>query len=355
MEKKPIAIDRTHGGLAQPGMIDFSASINPLGPPPEAIEAYHAAAAQISAYPPAHPAALEAKFAETIGVEPQCVIAGNGSIQLIYLVARAMRARRPYVVIPTFSEIANALALAGTEAGAIELRAETNFTLDLAAIDFALDAGADAIWMGRPNSPTGSLANYETVLEIAERCARRGAWCVFDEAFIDFAAADVTSAARLISTFKVVVLRSLTKSFAIAGLRLGFLAAESGLLARLRDSIEPWSVNAAAEAVGLACLGARPDYLICTRELVGRERAFLATALASVDQIRVFPSAANFLMIAVANEPAPGGFAWHMAAHRTVIRDLARLPGCGRGMYRIAVRTHADNERLVAAAKSWRA
>src|SRR5580658_2166666 len=104
MEKKPIAIDRTHGGLAQPGMIDFSASINPLGPPPEAIEAYHAAAAQISAYPPAHPAALEAKFAETIGVEPQCVIAGNGSIQLIYLVARAMRARRPYVVIPTFSE-----------------------------------------------------------------------------------------------------------------------------------------------------------------------------------------------------------------------------------------------------------
>lgn len=346
MKSREIAFDRTHGGAAPTGYLDFSASLNPLGSPREALDAFHAAADRIVSYPPQHPLELEAKFAEMLGVRPPMVLAGNGSMQLIYLLARVMRARCAYVAIPTFSEIANGLTLARTECHPIALRADNNFALDISSIDDALERGADVIWLGRPNSPTGTLLEYDEVEEIADRCGRHHARLVLDEAFIDFA--DATSAARLVAKLHhLIVLRSLTKTYAIPGLRIGFVVAEPRLLAMLRDSIEPWSVNVVAEAVGLACLNAPRDYLDRTREIVRRECEFLARELAAIDGIRVFPSCANFMMI----EVAPGEFASELARRQIVIRDLARLPGCAAGMYRVAVRLHADNERLVVAAR----
>src|SRR5271167_1204561 len=103
----PLAVDRTHGGGDREGLIDFSVSLNPLGPPPEAIEAYKQAVANISCYPPPYPRALEALVAGWVGIDSQCVIAANGSTQLIYLLARVLKLRSPRIVIPTFSEIAN--------------------------------------------------------------------------------------------------------------------------------------------------------------------------------------------------------------------------------------------------------
>ncbi len=345
-----ISIDRVHGGAGPADFLDFSASLNPLGPPQEAIDAYHAAATHIAAYPPTHPLELEARFAEKLGLEPSNVLAGNGSIQLIYLVARVMKAQRAHVVIPTFSEIANGLALAGTEACPITLRAENNFKLELSAIDAALETGSDAIWIGNPNSPTGSLLSGGDVEAIAERCTRAHSWFVVDEAFIEFAD-NAASAIDLVSNYQVIVVRSLTKSFSIAGLRLGFVAAAPELIAMLRDSIEPWSVNSAALAVGLACLDSPRDYLDRTRGFVAHEREFLARELSAIDGIRVFPSSANFLMLAIESESSPGAFSPRLLREKIIVRDLAELPGCQEGMYRVAVRTHVDNERLVIAAR----
>lgn len=334
-------------------MLDFSASVNPLGPPRTALDAYHDAAARIAAYPGPHPETLEQKFADTIGVDRTNVLAGNGSIQLIYLLARSLPSRHPHVIIPTFSEIANALIQGGSQPYPIASDARTAFAIDPTAIDAALSAGADAIWLGRPNSPTGSLIDDHVVEEIAARCARRDAWCIFDEAFIDFADG-VTSAARLIARFpRTIVLRSLTKIYAIAGLRLGFVVAAQELIASLRDAIEPWSVNVAADAVGLACLDAGPDYLLRSRELVAAERDYLQRELRAVGGVTLFPSTANFILIEAASETFTGAFAKHLLDNGIIIRDLAKLPGCTRGMYRIAVRQHPDNERLVSAARSW--
>jgi threonine-phosphate decarboxylase len=350
MKSREIAFDRRHGGAAPDGYLDFSASLNPLGPPREALEAYHAAVDRIASYPPPYPVALEAKFAETIGLPPSCVMAGNGSMQLIYVLARVMRARCAHVVLPTFSEIANGLALARSDCSPVMLRAESDFELELSAIDAALAAGADAIWIGRPNSPTGTLINHDELIRIVEQCERHHARLVIDEAFIDFTHA--LSAARLVSKFRhVIVLRSLTKSHAIAGLRLGFVVADPELATKLRDNVEPWSVNVVAEAVGLACLNASSEYLHRTRETIDREREFIARELAATDRIRIFPSAANFLMLQVTGEATPGDFGSDLLRHKIVVRDLAELPGCSAGMYRVAVRMRTDNERLIAAAR----
>ena len=347
-----IAIDRSHGGSPHAEFLDFSISVNPLGPPPGAMEEYHAAAPRITSYPAPYPVLFEQLIAQANGVAPANVMAGNGSTQLIYLIFRVLRPRNPFVVIPTFSEIANAAAACGTPASPVLLREASGFTLDPSALEAALARGADAIFIGRPNSPTGTFIPEATARDVARRCARQGAWCIFDEAFIEFAG-DASLARFAADHPLVLVIRSMTKLYATPGLRLGFAIAAEETITRMRNAIEPWSVSVAAEQVGRACLSAPADYLERTLRTVAAERAFLTRQLGAHPHLRVFPSAANFLMVAVDGERQTSAFGDYLMDRGIAIRDLARLPGCRSGLYRIAVRLRLDNERLTEAAYAW--
>lgn len=351
-ERPPIPIDRTHGGDAPPGVLDFSVSLNPLGPPEAALAAYFRAAGEICRYPAPYPGALAAQIADWVGVAPENVVVGNGSTQLIHLLARLFRWRRPAVAIPTFSEIANALTLAGGEPAAIRLRADRDWRLAANDAMGALAGGADAILAGRPNSPTGAMLEYEEAQAIAAAAAESGAACVCDEAFIEFAAGARSLAQFAAASSNLIVLRSLTKIFAIPGLRLGFAVANREIAERMRDALEPWSVNVAAERVGAACLDHAAGYIARTHALIARERAFVSGELARTPRLRPFPSAANFLMLA-ADENAPGAFGNFMHERGIAIRNLAALPGCDPHLYRIGLRSRAENQRLIEAAREF--
>ena len=263
-----LAVDRTHGGIDQPGLIDFSTSLNPLGPPPEVCKPTK------WQWPTSlvirrHIHALWNRTSPAgLGVDPDSVLAGNGSTHLIYLLARVLNLRSASVAVPTFSEIANALVAAGSTVSPLYTSRENNFRLDPRAVSAALRNGADGIFFGRPNSPTGTLMNLDEAAEIVAQCDRHNAWCVFDEAFIEFAD-DRRSVIELIRPFsKLLVLRSLTKIFAIPGLRLGYLVGAANNVAMLRAVIEPWSVNVAAAAVARACLSVSSSFIEKTRDLV---------------------------------------------------------------------------------------
>lgn len=348
-----IAIDRTHGGNVPEGCIDFSTSLNPLGPPAEAIQAYYEAITSVAKYPPPYPRRLEAVIATWLGVDPETVIAGNGSTQLIYLTARVLCLHSPFVVIPSFSEITNALIAAGSDSFPISTKAENSFRFEHAALRAALEAGADGVFLGRPISPTGMLVGLDEAAAIARECDRRGAWCIVDEAFIEFAD-DPRSLATLIGSIgKLVVLRSLTKIFAIPGLRLGYLLGPAEFTNKLRQVIEPWSVNGIAEHVASACLGVAERFIALTRHNIIKERERLVAELGRLRALRLFPSSANFLMFAVLNEPTCGEFGRYLMSQGIAIRDLSELPGCGPGFYRIGVRSRSDNDRLVMAAADY--
>jgi threonine-phosphate decarboxylase len=346
-----ITFDRLHGGDAPAGVLDFSASINPLGPPAAALAAYHAAASSIASYPPPYCERLAAGIAQWLHVEAGNVIAGNGSTHLIHLLARALRPLCPFVATPTFSEIANALLIAGITPHSIPLLIEDGFVPDRAGVIRALELGADALFIGRPNSPTGSMVPRDEAAAIAEECARRKCWCVFDEAFIDFAGDSESVVALVRHLPTVIVLRSLTKILAIPGLRLGFTVAAPPVIAKLRGAMEPWSVNVVAERVGLDCLGEVDGFAARTRALISNEREYLTAGLSAISGVRVCPSAANFLMLQVTAQPVAGKFRELMLGRGVAVRDLRTLPGCGAGFYRIAIRTRAENERLLAAAR----
>jgi threonine-phosphate decarboxylase len=347
-----IRIDRVHGGNRSDGVLDFSASINPLGPPRAALEAYHASVAEISSYPPAYPRHLEAALARWLGVEPEYVLAGNGSTQLIYLLARVLKPRLPVIVTPTFSELANSLIIEGIEPRALNTTSDCNFQLyPEAAIKFLRD-GADAIFIGRPNSPTGTILTIDETAEIADECERRNSWCVFDEAFIDFVQ-NARSSVAFAENRKVIVLRSLTKIFAIPGLRVGCVVGHPDAIGKLRDASEPWSVNAVADHVTRACLDVADGFVRETREFVSVEVARMTDALSQLPGIHVFPSVANFMMMEVEGELIPGAFGKHMLDHAIGVRDLRGLPGCSAGLYRIGIRSKSDDDRFLEATRSW--
>jgi threonine-phosphate decarboxylase len=348
-----IRVDRVHGGNRSDGVLDFSASINPLGPPRAALEAYHASAAEISSYPPAYPRHLEAALARWLGVEPEYVLAGNGSTQLIYLLARVLKPRLPVIVTPTFSELANSLIIEGIEPRALSTTSDCNFQLYPEAAIKCLRDGADAIFIGRPNSPTGTILTIDETGEIADECERRNSWCVFDEAFIDFVQ-DARSAVEFVEkNRKCVVLRSLTKIFAIPGVRVGCVVGHPDAIGKLRDAIEPWSVNAVADHVTRACLEVADGFVRETREFVSVEVARIVDALSQLPGIHVFPSVANFMMMEVEDELIPGAFGKHMLDHGIGVRDLRGLPGCSAGLYRIGIRSKSDNDRFLQATRSW--
>jgi len=348
-----IGIDQTHGGAAPPCALDFSASLNPLGPPAVALAAYHAAAASIVRYPDPYAHDLTAQLARRHRVAQDQVVAGNGSTQLIHLLARTLSARRPFVAVPSFSEIANALVIAGAPPRPIVARREREFALDKDQVLRALDEGADAIFIGRPNSPTGAMLPVADAAEIAAACSSRRRWCVFDEAFMDFAGEEHSAIRLIAENSHLIVLRSLTKIFAIAGLRLGYLVAGSEIAHRLREAQEPWSINIVAERVALACLETEAEFVAESRRLIETERTYMTDALASIGSLRVFSSGANFLMFELSEDQRPITFAEHALAQGIAVRDLRELPGCAPGMYRVAIRGHEDNKRLLAAVRAY--
>jgi threonine-phosphate decarboxylase len=353
-----VPIDRTHGGVAPRGSLDFSASINPLGPPQAALDEYHAAAAAISSYPPVYSERLAKRIADWLGVTSEEVIVGNGSTQLIYLFARVYPVMFPYVAIPTFSEFANAIALNDCTPYALQLSRQHAFTIRLGDIEYAMKHRAQAVFIGRPNSPTGSMVPLQVAEAIARECERFHAFCVFDEAFIDFAGR-AESALELMRSIPerqrkgLVVVGSLTKIFAIPGLRVGFLVGPSKIIQALRDYLEPWSLNIVAERVGLACLDQADEFAQRTLEWLEPERTYFLDQLADIRGIEVFPSAANFLMLEVDERLRDQTFGEFVRQKGIVVRDLRKLPGCHPGHYRVAVRLREDNDRLLASASAY--
>ena len=201
---------------------------------------------------------------------------GNGSTELIYLVARALGPRRGLIVTPAFSEYEHALNLARVPAAFHPTAESHNFTLS----EIPEPQAGDLVFLAHPASPSGVLLDPELFLRLAAGVEAAGAYLLLDEAFVDFV--EEASFKIHLSRFPhLMILRSFTKFFGIPGMRLGFVLGAPELVAQLSGEQEPWSVNTMAQAMGVACL-AETEYISQTRTLIKREREFLLERLAAL-------------------------------------------------------------------------
>jgi threonine-phosphate decarboxylase len=331
-------------GLDLADLLDFSANINPLGFPPGLHAAAQEALKGIVHYPDRRCLALRQELAHYHHLSLEQILVGNGSTELIYLLARVLKPRRGLIVTPAFSEYEQALTAAGVPLAFQATTEAHNFTLHE-----ALEAATgDLVFVAHPASPSGALLDQELFLDTAARLNDVGAYLLLDEAFIDFV--EEASFKSHLSRFpRLLLLRSFTKFFGIPGMRLGCLLAAPDLVARLASAQEPWSVNTMAQVMGRACL-ADQDYMTRTRALITQERQFLLEALAALPGLAPFPSAVNYLLVKL-NRPGAtaASLQQQMLRHRLVIRDASNFRGLDARFFRLAVRSRPENERLLQA------
>jgi threonine-phosphate decarboxylase len=357
-------VDRRHGGdvdawaqrngFEAEEMLDFSASINPLAPPPAARWAFLKSYQEISRYPDPYGDKLKAALAERHGLSPREVLLGNGSTQLIYLLCAALRPRRALIVGPAFAEYANALTLCGAEIQLFALSAEDGFELSMRRFMAAWDKDCDLIVLTTPNSVTGRLIPNADLANLARIAATRKCFLVVDEAFIDFVEAESVKLLVCHNPY-LIVLRSLTKYYALPGLRIGYLLAETRLAARLAIHHAPWSINAPALNVARACLE-DTAFEIRTARWLARERAFLTRRLAALRGFRPFPSQANFLLVKLGPSDCDAlQLRSFLASRKILIRACDSFAELGSDYFRVAVKRRKDNLRLLAALAEWSA
>lgn len=327
-------------GLAPERVLDFSASINPLGMPAAARRAIEKGIGMLGHYPDPASVSLARAVGQAYGVSPDRVLAGNGSTELIYLVVRALRPRSVLVTEPAFSDYGRAARLAGARVRGLRLRKENGFRVEPGEFTAAMQ-GVEMAFLCNPNNPTGHGLEREVVLEIAAAAEKTGCLLVLDEAFADFCPA--CSVLPGDGHPALLVLRSLTKFYALPGLRIGFGWFPPPLLAKIREHKEPWTVNVLAEMAGSAALLDR-EYRAATLAFMARERAWLREELEGLG-FKVYPSVANYLLLEA--EDAPDLFAG-LLSRGIAVRDCTSFPGLGPQFLRIAVRSRPDNERLLA-------
>jgi adenosylcobyric acid synthase len=326
-------------------ILDFSANINPLGPPEGFRPLISARTGDLVHYPDPECTDLVAAFSVRYGVSPEEILMGNGSTELLFLLPQILGKGRALIPVPAYLDYARAAELAGLAVEPLPLREEAGFAPDLAAIEAKL-TGDEILFLGRPNNPTGRMIPAAALRESAARHPETA--FVIDEAFADFA----PEAESLIASGRpgnIIILKSLTKFYAMPGLRLGGVVATPEQIRRLRGRMPPWSVNTLAQAAGAAGLRDRA-YAEETLRFVRDRREELVAALGRLPGLTVYPGAANFLLLRSDHGKldAPE-IAWSLLSDGIAVRDCSNFTGLDRRFFRIAVRTAAENDRLLRA------
>lgn len=332
-------------GIAPEGLVDFSASINPLGMAPGVRDALAACVDRLLHYPDKGAAELKESLAAYHGVGAEQIAVANGSTELIHLMPRAVGGSRGLIVAPAFAEYACALERSGWRTDYFYLQSGDGFRLSLPGLREKLREGFDILFLCNPGNPTGALMPKGDIERVMELCRESGTFLVLDEAFIDFCEED--SAKDPMRAFgRGVLLRSMTKFFAIPGLRLGYAIGAPETIEAITSLQDPWSVNTAAQVAGIASLS-DAGYCQRTRNYIDRERARLAAGLDALSFLRVFPSRANYLLVEIRNGSGAAELRSRLMEKGFLIRDCGNFQGLDGRFFRVAVRLREENERLL--------
>jgi len=335
---KPVDVERLrmHGDRdVRPGDANHAVNVIASGPPDWLrTELRTALEHGAERYPDERGAT--APLAALHGRDPKEIVPTNGAAEALWLIPAALRPALAACVHPGFTEAEAALRAHGVPVMRVLREPARAFALDPGAVP----PEADLVVVGNPASPSGTLDPAATLLALR----RPGRVLVIDEAFMDLVPGEPATLIRE-SLDDVIVVRSLTKSLSIPGLRAGYAVAPAPLAQRLRDVRPPWSANALA-LTALTAAASRPDALVAIAERASAEREDLERRLAGLVGVRTWPSVTNFCLIEVADGPAvlAGLHERHIA-----VRAAASFPGLGPGHMRVTARAPHENERLVAA------
>jgi threonine-phosphate decarboxylase len=331
-------------GVDERTLCDFSANINPLGMPEALRIALIEHLSLAERYPDPHYRRLHEQLARHHACPASWILAGNGATELIFDLACLLRQKTVMLLTPGFAEYRRALQWMECRIEDYPLAESDNFCPDSRLLA-ALHSGIDALFLCSPNNPTGQLIAPDLLNAIARRCHEQGIILVIDEAFMDFLPDAPSMITQLAQWPNMFVLRSLTKFYAIPGLRLGYLInSDPQAMQSLRARRPPWTINAFAALAGEIVLN-QQDYQQQTRRWLLAEQTFLYGELTALPDIKVWLPAANYIFLHCLRPDFDLQAA--LLQRKILIRSCANYPGLNSGYYRLAIRSHQDNQRLL--------
>ncbi|MDR2633091.1 MAG: aminotransferase class I/II-fold pyridoxal phosphate-dependent enzyme [Treponema sp.] len=326
--------------------LDFSVNTNPLGIPDAVLDALKTHDADFALYPDPCCRTIRTALALYEGISEEAILCGAGASDLIYRLCLSYRPRRVLICVPTFSDYALASQLAGAEVVSYRLSEQNNFRLTKAFLEKITKNTAhtiDMIFLCNPNNPTGLLLDPLLLTEMVQECEKLSVLLVVDECFLPFTRANSLVSSKMPKN--LAVLKAFTKTFALAGLRFGYLiSSDSTLLAMAAHAGPCWNVSVPAQIASLAALDCR-QHVNQARDIIEQEGPFLAQGLRELG-FRVFEGDANFLLFQSDRRIA---LYEALVEKGILIRSCENFQGLDPRYYRIGIKQHEDNEKLLAA------
>ncbi len=329
-------------------VLDFSANINPMGLPDSLKSALIENIGCLEHYPDIDYTELNQTLAQHVGCQTEWVLPGNGATELIFLWVHYFRPKTALLVEPSFAEYRRALERYECQIQSFDLKEPNGFALDDSLLD-ALSADLDCLFLCTPNNPTGLMPSHSLLEAVIDKCQALHIGLFIDESFIDFLPNNPGCSKLLDGNPHLYILRSMTKFYAMPGLRLGYLLSSNQLLLdTIRAQREPWTINAFAALSAQVVLN-DDDYTEATHTWLNQQQTYLYHALCEFAALEVFKPSANYLFfkLNIANFDLQSA----LMKQQILIRHCANYPGLNHQFYRVAVKSEVDNKRLIEALK----
>lgn len=336
-----------HGGNVKkyPGVLDFSANLNFRGMPQSVRRAAIEGVLASDTYPDPEYRCLRENIAYKEGLYSGQVLCGNGAAELIFAICYWLQPKTALLVIPGFYEYEQALRAVGCKIQYHNLLEAEAFQLTESILD-RLAPEHDIVFITNPGNPTGHSITQDLLERIYNVCKKNQIMMVLDESFQDFLEPEThpSMSMHLSEEGPLLLLKSFTKMYAMAGLRVGYLLGQEKVLCEVRKQLQPWNLSTPAVEAALASLK-ELDYPNATREALKPLRMSLQCALEEIG-CRVYGGEANYLFF-----KGPSCLWEELLQQGILIRDCSNYNGLAKGFYRVAVRKQEDNDRLIEAIK----
>ncbi len=334
-------------GCRPEDIVDMSSNVNPLGPPPGLMAHLQEHLELITRLPEVDAAGAAAAFARRHSVAPERVIGANGTTQFIHILPRVLGTRRAAILGPTYADYTDACRLNGVLWEDVLCEAAADFVPEPGALDRALRAGADTVFICNPNNPTGVLIPAG---ELTALCRRHpDARFVVDESYLPFVREGEADSLMASGLPNLVVLSSMSKIFRVPGLRIGFAVAPENIGRILRPHILPWSLNALAQAAVTYLMTREPeisDFIRATQDFLAAERDRLRRHLRGEAHFNLFTSTTSFVLVGLGGGLAAESLCAALADQRVLIRDCSNFRGLSNRYVRISLKTPEANRTL---------
>ncbi len=337
-------------GIKKEDITSFSANVNPLGISPKLRAGLAGKIDAITGYPDREYTSLRKCIAAYVHADPEYIVVGNGSTELISLFIQVTHPKNALIIGPTYSEYERGISLGGGSSQYYRLEEADDFRLNVEDLKKELTAEFDLLVICNPNNPTSSAIPLPDMRKILDICKQRGILCMVDETYVEFAndVNQITAVSLTGYYNNIIILRGISKFFAAPGLRLGYaVCGNMDLLKLLNQRKNPWTINTLAAIAG-EIMFTDEDYIHRTKELIKQERNRIFGLLSACSNLKAYPPVANFILVKILKEDITSADVFDTAIRKgLMIRDCSTFPFLDQKFIRFCFMSPEKNTELI--------